>query len=319
VTARFAKVPLGLLDWWASARLTASESAVLVYLLRQTAGEMRDTTDRWAGAAMIRQATGLADASISRALVSLRARRVIEVVRSHGIDTATVYRLTPPPERTPSPQRWGDPPLSRGGTLPPHVGGPLPSAVGGPSPQPWGDRSEVSQREDQNSATQHRARGLASDGPPAPRVETPAYDGDVSAVVAELARSMTRPDRDGVVRRPTAMQEQALAMAIIEAGEERVRALAADCARQGWGIAGLLRCFDEGGRVVEAKVPGAKVEAAPANEPEWARLKRVKAEAAAAEKLLRDTIRARPGGDESMTQAEDDEIQRLRAIQRSKV
>ena len=116
MTARFAKVPLGLLDWWASARLTASESAVLVYLLRQTAGEMRDTTDRWAGAAMIRQATGLADASISRALVSLRARRVIEVVRSHGIDTATVYRLTPPPERTPSPQRWGDPPLSRGGT-----------------------------------------------------------------------------------------------------------------------------------------------------------------------------------------------------------
>jgi len=160
---------------------------------------------------------------------------------------------------------------------------------------------------------------LASDGPPAPCVETPAYDGDVSAVVAELARAMTRPDRDGVVRRPTAMQEQALAMAIIEAGEERVRALAADCARQGWGIAGLLRCFDESGRVVEAKVPGAKVEAAPANEPEWARLKRVKAEAAAAEQLLRDTIRARPGGDESMTPAEDDEIQRLRAIQRSKV
>lgn len=281
------RLPAEWLEWQAAARLTTAECGVLAYLLRQTYGWSRETTEGWGGASAIQGRTGLDGSSIRRALRSLQAKGVLVETQGATPVSSAVYSLV-------APTGWGvaaaPPPGSAATPWQPRKevadaqGGEVAAVQGGEVAAAPPRNSENNSEREQDQQQQPRARGwsLAEHGPQPPRVEAPAYDGDVSAAVDRVCRAMTRPDQQGVVRRPTAMQEQHVAMAMLEVGVERVEAIARLCAAEGWGVAGLLRCFDADGRELPDKLPGAKREAAPSGKtgggpvPAWLQVKRLK-------------------------------------------
>lgn len=259
MTDQWAKVPVALLDWWASSRLTGQESAVLAYMLKQTLGQSRETTAGWAGRAAICAATGLDKQGAQRAVDRLKARGILVVEREASAMTPTEYRIALSGRGgvTGDTRGHGRPQgsLAIPGVTGDTGGGVMDDPRGGVTGDtPYQSRDQIT---DQSSPPTPRARGgFAESGPPPVRVPVVAApSGDTADVVREVWRAVERPGPSGWVRPPSVLAEQTLAMAVEEVGAERVWQIARSVAARGWGSGGLLRCFDDDGQVVEARLP----------------------------------------------------------------
>lgn len=321
MTDPFDRLPRPFVEAVLSGRLSGVDLRVWLECWRQSDGwgAGREHTETWCSSAALSSRLGIAERSVRRSLsVLLDCGALVVAVRAYGpvpaayrVDARALLSLP-----TPDTQTRGL--AVRGDTQTP--GTPDTQTRGTPdtSARTYENKDE---NKDEYQQQQPRARGwsLAERGPQPPRVETPAYDGDVSAAVERVCRAMTRPDQQGVVRRPTAMQEQHVAMAMLEVGVERVEAIARLCAAEAWGIGGLLRCFDADGRELPDKLPGAKREAvggkqARSDEPEWARIKRERQEATERYDEIWRQVDARP--DRMPTEDEEAELERLAAPMR---
>jgi len=233
VSDGFTMIPHAVLEALAlDGSLTRAERRVLLVIYRQSWGWNRADTADACGLAGLTRATGLDRRSARRAVESLVARGM--VARAKQADPVACKPAAYAPE--PDPRGWLDPGGSHapggdaapGATRPPPPGGATPPPPGGATP-PHKRKGEKG-RERTPPAPHGASAGL----------QVGSWTGSPAG---ELWARFAGRDSRGVLRRPSAMQEQVACLILANNDPADIERAAQAVARRGWGWSAFVRCF----------------------------------------------------------------------------